>query len=387
MKTRLLILIPLLALLTGIYLWYVNRNDLPLQTISFHQLPGWKEADTRTSLQAFKISCKILLKKKPDSPAGSPYIPLSAKDWYPACLAAFQVNASSSAETKKFFEQWFKPVEFFNHKPAQGLFTGYYMPLVHGSLIKTDRYHVPVYTKPDDLVIVDLGMFDKGLSNRHLFGRLEKGRLLPYFTRKQINQGAISKSAPVVVWLENDIDRFFLEIEGSGLVALPDGSTILLGYTAQNGKPYTAIAHVLIEKGVMTRENASMQGIREYLESHPEESEQIMNQNQSFVFFVKLPGHSAKGVQKIDLTPGYSLAIDRQWIPIGTPVWLDTTRPDTQDQTQHKLQRLMIAQDVGGAIRGMVRGDVFWGAGEKATEIAGKMKNPGYYWLLLPIGF
>ena len=372
--------------LSGIYFWQIKHAqlDLHLKKTSFHYLPGWDEADTIESLRAFNVSCKIFLKQKPDTSVGSPYIPLTAADWIPACRAALLVDPASSHEAKAFFEHWFEPVEFFNRKPVQGLFTGYYLPLLHGSLNKTKRYHVPLYRTPNNAVTIDLGLFDSTLANRRWVGRLEGSKIVPFYTREEINQGVIANHASVIVWVDSEIDRLFLEIQGSGIVELEDGSRIYVGYASQNGAPYTAIGRVLIQKGVMTKENASMQGIRAYLESHPEEMTAVLNQNKSFIFFDKLPGDAAEGVQRIVLTPGYSLAVDRRWVPIGTPIWLNTTRPDPLNDHQIVLQRLMIAQDTGGAIRGEVRGDVFWGAGERATAIAGKMKNLGYYWLLLP---
>ena len=388
MNNRLLITILAVfsLMLSGSLLWHFNRADLHLKKTSFNQLPGWGTADTTQSMNAFNVTCTSFLKQEPDTPAGSPYIPLTAKDWYPACRAALLVDTASAKQTKAFFEHYFEPAEFFDHQPVQGLFTGYYLPLLHGSLTKTTQYNVPIYSTPDNLITVDLTLFDSGLTNRQLFGRLEGGRLVPFYTREDINQGAIADSASVIVWVDSHIDRLFMDIEGSGIVQLTDGSHMFLGYAGQNGAPYTAVGHALIQKGVMNRQNQSMQRIRGYLGSHPEERDTIINQNKSFVFFEILPHKSAIGVKGIVLTPGYSLAIDRQWIPIGVPVWLNTTRPDDQKNAQKPFQRLMIAQDTGGAIRGMVRGDIFWGKGNKAMTIAGQMNNAGYYWLLLPRG-
>ena len=385
MKIKLFIFcLILISFLSGGYLWHINQNDLHLKTITFNQLPGWKNANTLKSLQAFNISCKTFLKKQPDAPVGSPYIPLTAKSWHPPCRAALLIDSTSNKQAKAFFEQWFVPVEFFYHNPVQGLFTGYYLPLVHGSLTKTDHYHTPIYRTPDDMITINLGLFDPALANRQFFGRLKGGTILPYYTREEINQGAISKSASVLAWVNSPIDRLFLEIEGSGFIELTDGSRMALGYASQNGASYTAVGRVLIQQGVMTKDKMSMQGIRHYLESHPDQIDSVINQNKSFVFFEKLSDDLAVGVQEIPLTPGYSLAVDRRWVPIGVPIWLNTTRPAYQKNQQKKLQRLMIAQDTGGAIRGMVRGDVFWGAGDKAADIAGKMNNTGYYWVLLP---
>ena len=283
-----------------------------------------------------------------------------------------------------FFQKWFTPVEFFDQKPVHGLFTGYYMPLLQGSLKRTEKYNIPLYGLPSNLVTINLKLFDPKLMNRTMVGRLKGNRVVSFYTRAEINKGAIKESAPVIAWVDSAIDRSFLEIQGSGIIALADGSQLVVGYIAENGAPYTAIAKVLIDKGVMTRDNASMQHIRRYLESHPEKINPVLNKNKSFVFFSALPEKEALGSQGVALTPGYSLAVDRKWVPLGAPVWLNTTRPAEKTEKQKPFQRLMVAQDTGGAIKGIVRGDVYWGAGTQATAIAGKMKNQGHYWLLLP---
>ena len=309
---------------------------------------------------------------------------MQAKDWHPACNAASSVNATSNAEIEAFFQQWFAPVEFFDQEPVHGLFTGYYMPLLQGSLTRTKKYNVPLYGLPSNLVTINLCLFDPKLKNRTLVGRIKGNKILPFYTRAEINNGAIKEFSPVIAWVDSAIDRSFLEIQGSGIIALADGTQLVVGYAAENGATYTAIAKVLIDKGVMTRDNASMQHIRRYLEAHPDQINPVLNKNKSFVFFSALPQKAALGAQGVALTPGYSLAIDRKWVPLGAPVWLSTSRPDEQTDHDKVFQRLMVAQDTGGAIKGIVRGDVYWGAGKRATEIAGKMKNRGYYWLLLP---
>lgn len=290
----------------------------------------------------------------------------------------------SKAQARHFFEAWFRPVFFYQDKPVEGLFTGYYSPLLKGSPVKTEAFSVPIYGLPSDMLTVNLGLFFPELAHRKVVGRVQGRQLIPYYTREEINKGAISKKAPVLVWIGNRIDRLFLEIQGSGAVELPDGKLIYLGYEGENGAAYTSVAQVLIDQGVMTRHNASMQAIRKYLEAHPDQMDSVLHQNKSFVFFRNLGQDAAYGAQGVILTPGYSLAVDRKWIPLGTPIWLSTTRPDKHADSKKPLRRLMIAQDTGGAIRGPVRGDVYWGAGKKATFIAGHMKNKGYYWLLLP---
>ncbi len=196
-------------------------------------------------------------------------------------------------------------------------------------------------------------------------------------------KGGIQQTAPKLAWIESPVDLQFLEIEGSGIIELEDGKQVAIGYAAQNGLPYTSIAKVLIDRGVLTKHNASMQGIRKYFKENPDEVEAVLFQNESFVFFEKQTDAEAYGSQGVALTPGYSMAVDRKWVPMGVPLWLDTTRPDKKDKKKSR-KRLMIAQDTGGAIKGPVRGDLYWGTGEKAIFIAGHMKNMGYYWLLLP---
>lgn len=353
--------------------------------VTFKQLPGWEEAGLKKSLETFQISCRAFVKQNPEQVVGTDHIDLQVKDWQPACKVALEIKPVTAEAAKEFFQEWFQPVEFYDKETGPGLFTGYYVPAIKGSYTKTKEFSVPLYETPKDLVTSDLGLFFNDLKNRSIVGRLVKRKIVPYYTRAQINNGAIKGKAKVLVWINSPIDRLFLEIQGSGVIELQNGKTISVGYDAQNGMPYTAIASVLIKKGVMTKDNASMQAIKRYLTEHPKQINKVINQNKSFVFFRKMVKGVALGSQGVSLTPGYSLAIDKQWIPMGTPLWLDTTRPDLNKPDDNKpMQRLMIAQDTGGAIRGKIRGDVFWGGGERATLIAGHMKNSGHYWLLLP---
>lgn len=362
----------------------INDQMTNLKETSFSHLPGWSKANTLTSLHAFQASCRTFLKQPPDMLVGNDLLKLKAKDWHPVCQIALALQTSSKEEARVFFQTWFKPVEFNNGKPMTGLFTGYYFPTIPGSLVKTDKYSVPIYGLPNDRVILRLRDFDVNLPNKTLVGHIKKGQMVPYFVRKEITAGALEGSAAILAWVKSPIDRLFIEIQGSGILDLPDGKKLVLGYAGGNGAPYTAIGRVLIEKGVMTRDSASMQRIRAYLEAHPNEIEPVINQNQSFVFFRVLEQKGALGAQGLLLTPGYSLAVDQGFIPLGTPIWLKTTRPDEHTNATHPFSRLMVAQDTGGAIRGAVRGDIYWGEGARATEIAGKMKDTGRYWLLLP---
>lgn len=386
MKKKIISLVlVLIAITVSIYAWWFSAPKPAFKVVHFNHLPGWNTADVKKSLIAFQTSCRAFIKQAPEQVVGTEDIQLQAKDWHPACTAALELQPESDQIAKNFFQQWFSPVEIYANQQLSGLFTGYYMPSIKGSYTRSTEYNVPIYEVPKDLVSIDLGLFIPHLKNRKIVGRLEDNKVVPYYTRAQINKGAIKNKARVLLWMKSPIDRLFLEIQGSGIVELDDGTKIYIGYDGQNGAPYTAIAGVLIKQGVMTKDNASMQAIKRYLEEHPEQMDPVINQNKSFVFFRKLKLEGALGSQGVALTPGYSLAIDRQWIPMGAPLWLNTSRPDSKNPDVNKpMQRLMVAQDTGGAIKGKIRGDVFWGGGDKATMIAGHMKNPGHYWLLLP---
>jgi len=361
-----------------------EEKPIKLRQAGFEELPGWQEADLQKSFQAFQKSCKVFLRQNPENTVGSNHINLKVKNWHPACEVAKDLNPKHNAQLKQFFETWFVPFQFIDAHPIEGLFTGYYSPLLKGSLKKSDKYPVPLYSLPSNLIKANLGDFSKDLKHWRIYGRIKGNNLIPYYTRKEINQGAIKKYSKVIVWLDSRVDRQFLEIQGSGIVELENGKRIYLGYSGQNGAKYTSLAQVLIDKGKMTHDNASMQAIRRYIEENPHEKDPILNQNESFVFFHKQKVNAAFGSQCVPLTAGVSLAVDPRWVPYGVPLWLNTTRPGHHSDEEKPMQRLMIAQDTGGAIRGPVRGDVYWGAGKEATFIAGHMKNKGYYWLLLP---
>jgi membrane-bound lytic murein transglycosylase A len=388
-KSRNIILVCLLVVLLSLVLYFLSRPkiiEIRLNPVPFSKLPGWGTGALLTSFSTFQDSCKVFIKQPPEKIVGSEFVELKVKDWLPACTAAFKLPLPHTSEQiRTFFQTWFDAFEFHDGKPVQGLFTGYYMSTLKGSLTKTNQYNVPIYGLPDDLISVNLNLFDPSFKNKKIMGRVNKKHsLIPYYTRAQIDRGAIDGKASVIAWVDNEIDRLFLEIQGSGVIEMSDGTSLYVNYAAQNGAPYTSIAGVLIKQGVMTKDNASMQHIRHYLAEHPSEVRSVMSTNKSFVFFEPLKKNAAYGSQGTELMPGYSLAVDLKWVPIGAPVWLSTVRPSEHSEKKHLFRRLMIAQDTGGAIRGPVRGDIYWGAGKKATSIAGKMKNPGQYWLLLP---
>jgi membrane-bound lytic murein transglycosylase A len=351
--------------------------------VSYQTLQGWTEDSQGQALDAFRKSCARLIGLPDDRSIGAGGIAGTVADWRPAC-EALETVANGDAAARAYLERWFDPFAAFNNDQPEGLFTGYYEASLNGSRARTARYATPLHARPDDLVMVDLGEFRDHLKGERIAGRVSDGRLKPYEQRAEIVSGALDARDLEIVWVDNPVDAFFVQIQGSGRIALDDGSEIRVGYAGQNGHPYTAIGKVLIESGALTREAVSMQSIRIWLEANPGRADEVMNQNRSYVFFDVLDGDGPLGAQGIPLTAGRSIAVDRKFLPLSVPIWLDTVAPLPDGSGERPLRRLMIAQDTGGAIRGPVRGDVFWGHGSDAAAVAGRMKSPGRYYLLLP---
>jgi membrane-bound lytic murein transglycosylase A len=313
----------------------------------------------------------------------------TAGDWSAVCQSADAAEPDGAAAARAWFEANLEPFSASNHGRRDGLFTGYYEPELQASLVHEGPYQTPLLRRPADLVSVNLGDFRPDLKGRRIAGRVAGGRLVPFATRGEITSGALDTKKLALAWVKNPVDAFFLQIQGSGRLDLPGGSVLRVGYDGQNGWPYTAIGRVLREIGALDPKAISMQTIRAWLESHPGEAQSIMDKNASYVFFKKLkvtdPSLGPPGAEGVPLTPGVSLAVDRKFHALGVPIWLDTTLPTDEAGTPGEaFRRLMIAQDTGGAIRGPVRGDVFFGFGTKATELAGRMKQKGRFFVLLP---
>ena len=350
---------------------------LTIKPARFEDLEGWRADTQAEALDAFAKSCAKLVVQPKDRAVG---VAGTVADWIAPCTALPQVPRGDDA-ARTFFETWFLPYLAADNDKPEGLFTGYYEAELRGSSRPGGRYAVPLYRKPDDLVMVDLGEFREAMKGERIAGRVIDGRLRPYEDRARIEGGALKGRDLEMVWVDDPVDAFFLHIQGSGRVAMEDGSVMRVGYAGQNGHPYVAVGRELIARGALTKENVSMQSIREWLRANPGEAAGLMNKNPSFVFFRPLDGEGPLGAQGVALTPGRSLAVDRSFVPYGLPVWLDAQDPLDGSL---RLRRLMVAQDTGGAIRGPVRGDVFWGHGADAELRAGKMRSPGRYYLLIP---
>lgn len=368
----------------------VKQEDiLTLRPVTFADLDGWQSDDMRPAIRAFARSCKAMSRRDDDKMVGPDVRMGTIGQWRNSCETAVSLDVDSlrKEDARAFFQSDFRPYLSGNGTKPEGLFTGYYEPELRGSLTKGDQFQTPIYLKPDDMVSIDLGDFRDDLKGTKLVGRLSGSSVKPYFDRAEIENGALSGRNLEMVWVDDAVDAFFLQIQGSGRVVLPDNSVLRVGYAATNGHPYFAIGRELIERGALTRETVSLQTIQKWLHDNPDEADAVMNTNASFVFFHPLktdpddPNGGPLGSQGVALEPGRSLAVDRRFHAMGVPVWLETRDPMNLDR---KFNRLMIAQDTGGAIRGPVRGDIFFGPGDDAALFAGHMNRSGQKFVLLP---
>lgn len=359
------------------------KDTLVLTVADYSDLPGWDKDQLDSFLPAFHRSCQKIIKLPDSRSLGANKLAGTAADWKPLCKEALALRVDGSV-IKSFLELNFTPFQVSNNEEMEGLFTGYYEASLNGSLTKSEKYATPLYLRPDELVMVHLGRFRESLKGQRVAGLIKNGELFPYYDRTAIEKGALENRDLEIVWVDSAVDAFFLHIQGSGRVALEDGGSLRVGYAAQNGHPYFAIGKTLIEEGHVSRDKMSMQAIRSWLEENPDRADEVMNKNASYIFFRELKTTGPIGAQGVELTPARSLAVDRKWMPLGVPIWLDTELEGIDTAENVSFQKLLMAQDTGGAIRGPVRGDVFWGNGEQAYERAGSMKSTGHYWILLP---
>jgi len=355
---------------------------LVLEPVAFEEIPGWQMDEMAQALPALARSCGRLDGQPEDRPVGPGGGGLAGTvaDWRPACGALARLPAGDDAALRRALEAHFTPFRTRGDGRDHGIFTGYYEAELDGALFPGAGYRVPVYGRPPDLVTVNLGRFRADLQGERIVGRVAEGELVPYYSRAEIDGGALDGRNLELLWATDPVDVFFLHVQGSGRVRLPDGAARRIGFAATNGLDFYAIGGALLDEGQISREQASMQAIRDWLRANPDRAAEIMQRNARYVFFRWIEGDGPIGSQGVALTPGRSLAVDPAFLPLGVPVFLDTTWPGSD----RPLRRLMVAQDTGGAIKGPIRGDVFWGAGEAALAQAGRMKQDGRLYLLLP---
>jgi peptidoglycan lytic transglycosylase A len=334
-----------------------ETSGAKLQRVAFRDLPGWRDDALSEALTALLSSCKVLDAKPADARIGAS---ATAGDWRAPCKALAAAAAADGA-LRQAIEVWFVPFAVIDADGPEGLFTGYYEPELRGSRQQAAGYSVPLYRPPPDLVEAQA-----------------------YHSRKAIDGGVLAGRELELLWLDDPIDAFFLQAQGSGRVRLAEGGSLRVGYAANNGHPPTMIGRILVERGELTKEAATMQTVRQWLRDHPAEATALMQKNARYIFFREIPGEGPLGALGVALTPGRSLAVDPEVIPLGVPLWLDTTYPAGTPEAGQPLRRLVVAQDTGGAIKGAVRGDLYWGSGDEALRYAGPMKQRGRYYLLLP---
>jgi membrane-bound lytic murein transglycosylase A len=333
-------------------------SPIELTPVSYKDLPGWNKDQMLKAMPALKHSCSALLKKDPSKPmvtrrcGGG-----QAGDWQPFCTQLIKNTPKTEKDMRRLIQRYLKPYQASSSEGSTGLFTGYDEPELRGSKHRHGRYQTPLYRLPGSKVRY------KGVP------------------RSRIVSGALKGKGLELVWVDDPVAAFFLQIQGSGRIRLDDGSLMRLGYAGQNGCPYYVIGKALIQRGALSSGNVTRQSIRKWLKQHPRQAESIMSLNKSYVFFKVRHGEGPIGSHGVPLTPQRSLAVDREYMSLGTPLWIDLDHPD---EGAPRIQSLVVAQDTGGAIKGAVRGDLFWGSGHLADDCAGRMKSRGEYYLLLP---
>ena len=349
-------------------------DALVLQRAGFGDLPGWQDDAPAAALPALVRSCRALGGRKDDEKLG---LDLVAGDWRGVCARLADIAPD---QARAFFEASFVPFRATNNGTAEGLFTGYYEAELKGARQPDSTYATPLYKRPPDLIQVDLGAFRPSLKGERIAGKIANGRLVPYADRTAIEAGALAGQGLELAWVDDPVDAFFLAVQGSGRVTMADGSVMRLGYDGQNGWPYVTIGRVLADQGV-PKDDITMPFLRRWIAEHGADGKALMDKNPSYVFFKELKGDGPVGAEGVALTPGRSAAIDQSFLALGAPIWVDTSDPV---EASGRLRRLFVAQDTGGAIRGPVRADLFFGYGQAAADHAGVLKGRGSLWVLIP---
>jgi membrane-bound lytic murein transglycosylase A len=381
------------------YVYTPEKAGVSYRVVSYDTLPQWSQQSFVHSLEAFKVSCRKLQ---------------SQSLWQLVCQQA-QHTGANNHQAKKFFEQYFTPWEISQNGQLAGTVTGYYEPMLLGDIKQTVQARFPIYGIPDDFIVVPIsstqrqgnvrihltdknsgaiaadGIYTANLTTfpindktKAIKGRINGNQFVPYYTRAQINAGALNGKAPILGYANDPVELFFLHVQGSGQLKTPDGRMLRLGFANKNDYPYVSIGKYMAYKGYLPLAQTSMQGIKAWLQQHPQQLAEVLGQNPSYVFFRASaePASGPTGALGVPLTSGYSAAVDSHFVSLGAPLFLATTHP----ASGFGLNRLIMAQDTGSAINGAVRVDYFWGYGDEAGALAGKMKYPGYVWLLLPNG-
>ncbi|MCA6107486.1 MltA domain-containing protein [Bradyrhizobium sp. CNPSo 4026] len=367
------------------------RLELPLQIsgsqyepLAWTEMPGWSDDDHVAAYKAFRASCRPIAAQR-GLPSDSKALGTSLRD---PCRIAKGLELTDEAKAKAFFEEHFLPLRISRLGEGDGFVTGYYEPVLDGSRTQTDVYNVPIYRRPSNLFVRGVTQSSNGLPNKgQVFRKIGRRKLVPYYDRAEIEDGAIAGRGLEICWLKDQTDLLFAQIQGSARVRLEDGSSLRINYDAHNGYPYTPVGRILIDRGIIPKEQMSMQKIREWMAQNPDGAKELRRQNRSYVFFreVQLSDKDeAVGAQGVPLTPGRSIAVDKALHVYGTPFFIEGVLPIESEQSKTPFRRLMIAQDTGSAIVGPARADLYFGAGADAGRVSGRLRHNARFVMLVP---
>lgn len=351
-------------------------GDMRLDAVSFDALSGWQNEDFSALIPVFAKNCTQLRKSKKEYLEGQA-IRVKMADLQKICRDFENAGIKTSAQMKKFIESAFIPYAVTDNGKAEGKFTSYYEAVVRASYKKDGKYKYPIYGRPTDLAEINLRDFDADLPDMRLVGRVENGKFVPYYNRRDIEKNGIQ--APVLMWGDDLVDIHFMQIQGSAVAKMADGSEVRIGFADSNGHKFKGIGSILLQKGYIKSGEVSMPKIREWLRANPQKAEELMHENNRYIFQRITNADGPIGAYGVSLTAGRSLAVDTRYIPLGSMLWLDTVGPD-----KRQIRKTVFAQDIGSAIKGVVRGDYFWGHGEEALEYAGRMNSVGKYYIFMP---
>ncbi|MBR2299735.1 MAG: murein transglycosylase A [Alphaproteobacteria bacterium] len=352
-----------------------HKDGLSLKQVSFSDLQGFENDKISEISNAFRLSCESV-KKNPKMLEKSE-IKIKPEAYLKVCEKFDKLKLKNDDVLKAFFKTNFTPYIVCYNGQTQGKFTSYYEAELKASKTKHGKYQYPIYGKPKDLIEINLKDFDESLPDKRILGRVEGAKLVPYFTREQIEKAGIN--APVILWGDDKVDIFLMQIQGSAVALLDDGTSVRVSYADNNGHRFVGIGGLLLKKGLLKQGEVSMDKIRDWLKNNPEIADVNMNENPRFIFHKISDAKGPIGAMGVPLTAGRSLAVDTNFVPLGSLLWLDTVEPSGKP-----LQKTVAAQDIGAAIKGAVRGDYFWGHGEEALLEAGRMNASGKYYILMP---
>ncbi len=354
--------------------------------LAWSDIPGWSEDDHLAAFQTFRASCKPIAAQDAASlPPDSRPLGASLRD---PCREARATEIADAARARAFFEQNFTPLKISRLGEGDGFVTGYYEPVIDGSREANEVFNIPVYRRPSNLFVKGFNQASPDLPNKGpVYRKIGRRKLVPYYDRAQIEDGAIEQRGLEIVWLKSQTDLLFAQIQGSARVQLEDGSTVRINYDSYNGYPYTAVGRILVDRNIIPKDQMSMQKIREWMEGNPAAADEVRRQNRSYIFFREVPlsdKDEAVGGQGVPLTPGRSIAVDRSLHVYGTPFFIQGELPIDSATSKTPFHRLMIAQDTGSAIVGPARADLYFGAGAEAGKVSGRLKHNVRFVMLVP---